>query len=404
MKNVQQKALSILGLKLPFTLSELKLNYRQAMLSNHPDRGGSTAETVEINAAFKSLRPLAKSEQEIAEEERVAKAWLDERHARNEGHPLHTNRLPALKSFASMLKDNFYMLDRPGTADDLHDSTSSIHYHGFYYQEGDKDYHISCGYGNWNSFRMFDVTHGGRVGKTVRSVQFVARKSEDNYDRDIFISNVLYKLTGEHETSLTSLFESLHEAANANFIPGSEEKVEFEFLNHKVKVWSCRYDEEPTGNIYVDGELISFTFETDKSKGHINPYTLHDALKPLKTLPERPTVTHILRILAHGQFSNFKQNYYLTDDHAMDAAYDFRNGYIENPLFVLKQWFGKVKRSCGHIYTDKNGNLHFGSHSNDSMTLTFVEGNRHLEVDLDNEVEQIEEIIRTSNMLLLESA
>ena len=55
-------------------------------------------------------------------------------------------------------------------------------------------------------------------------------------------------------------------------------------------------------------------------------------ISPLKSIPKKWTIRHIVKALVNGQYKNLKKNYYLTDDYAYDAAYNFRAGLIEDAI------------------------------------------------------------------------
>ncbi|WP_199438423.1 hypothetical protein [Vibrio owensii] len=391
MRMSQFEAQELLSLKAGFTRNELKTNYKKAMLSSHPDKGGSTEDTKRINQAFDLLKPLAVHKSD--EQEAIDRRWFDERKARNEGHPLHSNRLPAMKSYESLLKSNFFMLEHAGVADDLFDTKSSIHFNGFYYQEDGRDYHVSCGYGSWSTFVMYDITDGGRSGKnkSVKRIEFRAKEQGKHFSRnDVIITNLLYTLLGDRKASLTKLFTTLVEKSYQAL---EESNNEFEAFDRKVSISVDRLG-EPLGMIEIDEHEFEFSIEICKPTGYLNPYTLQETLKPVKELPERLTIRHLMRILVNGQFCRLKQNFHLSDDHLFDTAFDFSNGYIDNPFSIIKSWFGNTRRSCTRLYADKNNNIDFGSHSNDSMSLVFVEGNRYSAVDLTEDINQIEATLR----------
>jgi DnaJ-domain-containing protein 1 len=51
-----ERALSVLGLRLPVTLDELKKQYKQLAHRQHPDRGGVSEEFVRISEAYQTVR------------------------------------------------------------------------------------------------------------------------------------------------------------------------------------------------------------------------------------------------------------------------------------------------------------------------------------------------------------
>ena len=64
-----------------------------------------------------------------------------------------------------------------------------------------------------------------------------------------------------------------------------------------------------------------------------SPFHLN-TLKPVTALPEKPTLSHVKKLLANGQFKNLQCNNKFTDDYAGDAACNFGRGKL-NPLTFL---------------------------------------------------------------------
>jgi hypothetical protein len=117
-------------------------------------------------------------------------------------------------------------------------------------------------------------------------------------------------------------------------------------------------DDRFEGDIYLNKS-------EEKGVRVYSPFTL-ERLKPLKEVPKKWNLKHAIRAIANGQFTDLRCKMYLTDDYAMDAAYDFRKGEIKAPHNFIKKiienprgWWsslgetGCVNLCCHHF--DSNG-------------------------------------------------
>lgn len=134
-------------------------------------------------------------------------------------------------------------------------------------------------------------------------------------------------------------------------------------------------------------ENIEIKIYREETQSHkvFTPFNL-ERMKPLTELPKKWTIAHLRRILANGQFTKLKQNYYLTDDYAHDAAVNSRKGYIQNPIKML---VGLVGDDLGHLYASTNDSgecvISFGYHSNDGRSVKIDLNNRYPLVDMEKE-------------------
>ncbi len=108
-------------------------------------------------------------------------------------------------------------------------------------------------------------------------------------------------------------------------------------------------------------------------------------MKPLTELPKKWTIAHLRRVIANGQFVRLKQDYYLTDDYAYDAAVNYRKGYISNPFRMLAELIGDDLSRLYPTSADGQMVLHFGCHSNDGRSITIDLNCRYPAVDMSDE-------------------
>lgn len=117
-------------------------------------------------------------------------------------------------------------------------------------------------------------------------------------------------------------------------------------------------------------DQYEFQIRQDSSPGKdvYSPFNL-SVFKPLIKPPTKWTVVHLRKLLANGQFTQFKQNEYLTDDYALDCANNYSKGYFDNPLAMFVTYANTRPRYLDA--KDKEGiiTLTFGLHSNDSCSL-----------------------------------
>ncbi|MGR5451408.1 J domain-containing protein [Vibrio sp. PNB22_3_1] len=374
MKITFNQAVELLELSVPFSKQEAKRGYKKAMLTRHPDKNGDHDSAVALSAALKLALKHATTETSTERSYDWHRAY-----AQNEGHPLHRANIPSTLSYESLLAEYFTLLKDVGRSDDLFDTTSSIRHHGFYYRDSERDFHVSCAYGNWSSFTITDVTHGGRIGKTCQTIRFNARRNENDFSREEMVTNYLREI--EDNVSLTQLFD----AAQGN-------DISLDVVNQAIERDNPDQWGRVSGKITLEQGLLEFFIDENKSTQVMNPFTFREVFKPLKTAPKKWKIRDMIKVLVNGQYRELKSHYYYTDDYAMDSALDFRKGFLNNPFFVVKDWFGQTKLSCTRLSANGEHNEHvsFGAHSNESKGFVFVPTNRFSVLDLEQDVKAIE--------------
>lgn len=121
----------------------------------------------------------------------------------------------------------------------------------------------------------------------------------------------------------------------------------------------------------ADPEYATFTFGMYQEKGMtvFSPFAIGN-LKRVKKLPSRVSISHVVKLIANGQFKYLGRNYKYTDDYAYDAATNHGKLDNVNPIDVVERLIGFKHRSP---WTQENeaGDMviSFGPHSNESWTL-----------------------------------
>jgi len=123
-----------------------------------------------------------------------------------------------------------------------------------------------------------------------------------------------------------------------------------------------------------------------KSSQVFSPFKL-DKLKPLTTLPSKPNINHLIRLLANGQYRKLIQQQYLTDDYIFDAESNNGRKVFENPFELIKNLI-ENKSSCFHLYVRKDV-YSFGDHMNDSKTVIPILTNRFSVFDIQENIAQL---------------
>ncbi len=358
-------------------MAELKKAYKKAMLSEHPDRGGSNESTASINKAYEVLKKIAGGP---SEEAPIEKDWF---YNRNEGHPLHNTKLPAMFTYETLLKKQFNIV-KDVTFENVY-SISHIHKAGgIYFQNNGRDYNVGAYYGNWKEFSIEDITDGGRRGKTCKSVHFSCLTYGADYDEPAqIITNPLREWFG-CEISFSELFEMITKCI---------ENKEPEINGIQLKLES-ETDYSTRAVLIKDGTYIYTTIYEGKSFDVLNPFTLREVYKPLKSIPEKFSIRNLVQVIVHGQFFACKQNYGYTDDYALDAALKFREGYISVPIDIAVDWHGERKDGCTRVSmrNRESNQVNFGKHSNESFSLNVKLDNNYPLVDLDNDILTIESV------------
>ena len=99
-------------------------------------------------------------------------------------------------------------------------------------------------------------------------------------------------------------------------------------INHVQGRYLEQLDEHTADS--KDGSLEIYA-STEPGRRTFSPFAL-DRIKPLKALPAKWTIPHVIRALINGQYEELKCNGVYTDDYAYDAAVNYRMGTISNAL------------------------------------------------------------------------
>ncbi|MEZ8989193.1 hypothetical protein AB4571_02685 [Vibrio breoganii] len=394
-----KKAREILALSGEFTLAILKKQYKTLLLTTHPDKGGCTEDTKELNAAFEALKPLAvPTISETAEDTVCMESDIN-------SHPLYNSRVPSVSSFETLLNETFDFLDEIP-------SVSKAYSHKCYSKRGGTFFRGDDNR-DWNywvdsidsTISIYNITDGGRIGKTIPNVFLRAScyPSDlcDSMKNPWNILNPWFSKTKSrdlYEITLPELSDWLYvwaEACDAK----PREWIQMDGAQFKLQ---SAYTDTSTYTIKPEtGGVLTFTVcKGNKANGTINPFTLQEVMKPLTKMPSKsePSIKELVRILVNGQFAQIKCNFYHTDDYRLDASRNFLKGYLDNPLKKAVDWFGERKISCTRLYMSGN-KLSFGQHSNESYSLEIELSNRYPSVDIDTEVKSLESALEEQLLL-----
>lgn len=125
---------------------------------------------------------------------------------------------------------------------------------------------------------------------------------------------------------------------------------------------------EETNESYTAGENgdVKITVDEVKAKSTFSPFAAAK-LKRLTKLPAKWTLDNLAKIIANGQFSVLKQNFYMVRDEPTDRD-DLRNARL-SPLGQLKDIVNKnveVSRYHEEIEDSNEVRVRYRAHSNDS--------------------------------------
>jgi len=82
-------------------------------------------------------------------------------------------------------------------------------------------------------------------------------------------------------------------------------------------------------------EKLSISKHTEKGVNTYSPFLLN-RLSPLKEIPKKWTLNHVIRMLANDQFEGLCTSGKYTDDYANDSACDFQRGAVDRDDMLLK--------------------------------------------------------------------
>ncbi len=150
------------------------------------------------------------------------------------------------------------------------------------------------------------------------------------------------------------------------------------FGNDMNKIVNCikAYEFIPEQGYYkdititMDDYVISITKTELKSINTYSPFN-HANIKPLTEIPKKWIMKHAVKAILNNQFDNLYCNGVLTDDYAYDAASNFRQGTIKNPIAFIKS----IIESPSGWWTTLDGNsVKLCCHSFDSNSFTLKIG------------------------------
>ena len=99
-----------------------------------------------------------------------------------------------------------------------------------------------------------------------------------------------------------------------------------------------------------------------------SPFNLSN-MKPLREIPKKWTVRHVLRLIVNGQYKDLKCDGRYTDDYAYDAAYNYGMGTIENGIAFAKSI---IECPSGWWVYNREETLSICCHTFDTNSLTPV--------------------------------
>lgn len=88
-------------------------------------------------------------------------------------------------------------------------------------------------------------------------------------------------------------------------------------------------------SLYSEMNFEGLMVSKSEEKG-VNTFSplLLDRLNPLKEIPKKWTINHVIRMLANDQFENLRTRSRYTDDYAYDAAYNFGAGSYDRDTMI----------------------------------------------------------------------
>ncbi len=340
------------------TMSTVKKLYKRAALLVHSDRVievNCPYSMTDVNAAWEIISKSDETEvlrlfnSHIRKESPVTEHWKND--------PLHKANVPSFYTVDKLCEKEWKF----AKADDEDFrwfsswNTTFIDGSGCYFR---------CKY--WpgsECMSLADITNA-----------FLHRKVCVSY-RILFLTGL--NPNGSRADSCTAFYQMVRE-----LVGSSTPKAVFEWLGTLEMVELDRFSGKGARFEFGNVRITIYRDEENSSKV-FSPFCI-DRVKPLTELPKKWTVVHLRKALANGQFVRLKQNYYLTDDYAADAASNSREGYIQNPIAM----FEKVLTDDLHLYErSRDGvvELSFGCHMNDGRSIIINLDNRYPLVDMEQE-------------------
>ena len=87
--------------------------------------------------------------------------------------------------------------------------------------------------------------------------------------------------------------------------------------------------------IRINDDIVAYKND-EKAIRVFSPFNLK-YMKPLKELPKKWNIRHVLRLIVNGQYKDFQSDMQLTDDYAYDNATNYGKGAISNGLAFAKK-------------------------------------------------------------------
>ncbi|MBE0362236.1 hypothetical protein PULV_a4053 [Pseudoalteromonas ulvae UL12] len=337
----------------------LKKLYKKAALLVHSDRAkehGCSYNMVDLNNAWGMISNNVESAlmliegSEVLEKARVfANSWKDD--------PLHEASVPSFYTVETMAKKAWNIVEDGEDGNFVWFNPSK---HVTYIKDSNLEYRYYYG-GDVISF--YDLENSFKTGKECTGFRVCHDRLTDRSFMEIWSEILNEYCETPTPKGVWTWLTSLEMVDNGRY---HGKCAEIKVGDSSVRV----YEDNVSGN------------------KNFSPFVIN-RVKPVASMPKKWTVVQLRKILANGQFSKYKQDYYMTDDYAGDAASNFRKGYYQNPLDSYADIL-----TCNHMRVWSNQNedgtvvLHLGAHSNDGRSLIVDLNNRYPIVDMEAEEAQ----------------
>lgn len=193
-------------------------------------------------------------------------------------------------------------------------------------------------YSGQDTYKLYDLTDAMKKGKTVTTFSI-----NKNWGEKDCLCNIFYQF----DFDLSKLFNFCLNLQWEKSEWGGWKEIEMQILGINLKIYR---DERKAIHIF-------------------NPLNLSE-FKPLKEVPKKMTLTHTLRALINGQYSDLKCNGIYTDDYAFDAACNYQSGEIKNGVAFARRILESHSGWWTHL--DENMEVSICCHSFDSNEFKLV--------------------------------
>jgi hypothetical protein len=190
----------------------------------------------------------------------------------------------------------------------------------FTYEGRTYETRFGYGYGNYVYFRVVDKTNAYRRGKRCTEMTFEALNETTGYEEFTDKMAMFCELMKQYE--------------------GTEKEIELREENYKLYFNSRKS---------IDVSPANF-----------------EHIKPLKEKPKKWTKSHVIRLLANNQFTDFVKNGKYTDDYAYDNAVNYRQGEKQSAEEMVKEL---IEHGDGWWFSEKEGKLSINCHHFDYNEL-----------------------------------